>query len=102
MDFRETEEQQMLREAVDGIASKYGHGYFTERARTGGKTDELWDELAAGGYLGVNVPEEYGGGGMGISELAIVLEQLDQRLSPSSPRRLPRHLRHDHRPLRVR
>ena len=51
MDFRETEEQQMLREAVDGIASKYGHSYFTERARTGGKTDELWDELAAGGLV---------------------------------------------------
>jgi len=76
VDFLETDEQKMLREAVDGIAAKYGHGYFTERARTGGKTDELWDELGAAGFLGVNVPEEYGGGGMGISELAIVLEQL--------------------------
>ena len=76
MDFRETEEQQMLRQAVDSIAAKYGHSYFTEKARSGGRTDELWDELAASGFLGVNVPEEYGGGGMGISELAIVLEQL--------------------------
>jgi alkylation response protein AidB-like acyl-CoA dehydrogenase len=76
MDFRETDEQQMLRAAVDAIASKYGHAYFTERARAGGRTDELWDELAASGFLGVNVPEEYGGGGMGISELAIVLEEL--------------------------
>src|SRR6202167_1981840 len=76
MDFRETEEQLMLREAVDGIASKYGHSYFSGRARSGGRTDELWDELGAAGFLGVNVPEEYGGGGMGISELAIVLEQL--------------------------
>src|ERR1700683_5098631 len=76
MDFRETEEQAMLREAVDGIASKYGHSYFTERARTGGRTDELWNQLGEAGFLRVNVPEEYGGGGMGISELAIVLEQL--------------------------
>jgi alkylation response protein AidB-like acyl-CoA dehydrogenase len=76
MDFRETDEQRMLREAVDGIASKYGHGYFVERARAGGNTNELWDELAAGGFLGVNVPTEYGGGGMGIAELAIVLEEL--------------------------
>ena len=30
MDFRETDEQQMLREAVGAIASKYGHAYFTE------------------------------------------------------------------------
>jgi alkylation response protein AidB-like acyl-CoA dehydrogenase len=76
MDFRETDEQRMLREAVRGIASKYGHEYFTERARAGGRADELWNELAAGGFLGVNVPEEYGGGGMGIAELAIVLEEL--------------------------
>ncbi|MGH9016802.1 MAG: acyl-CoA dehydrogenase family protein [Acidimicrobiales bacterium] len=76
MDFVESEEQQMLREAVDAIAAKYGHGYFAERARAGGRTDELWGELAAGGFLGVNVPSEYGGGGMGISELAIVLEEL--------------------------
>ena len=46
MDFRETDEQRMLRDAVDGIASKYGHGYFSGRARTGGNTDELWNELA--------------------------------------------------------
>jgi alkylation response protein AidB-like acyl-CoA dehydrogenase len=76
MDFRETDEQRMLREAVDGIASKYGHSYFTERARAGERADDLWNELAAGGFLGVNVPAEYGGGGMGIAELAIVLEEL--------------------------
>ncbi|HEY5026263.1 MAG TPA: acyl-CoA dehydrogenase family protein [Acidimicrobiales bacterium] len=76
MDFRETDEQRMLREAVDGIASKYGHSYFAARARSGGNTDELWNELAQGGFLGVNVPAEFGGGGKGIAELAIVLEEL--------------------------
>ncbi|HXW33127.1 MAG TPA: acyl-CoA dehydrogenase family protein [Acidimicrobiales bacterium] len=76
MDFTETEEQQMLRRAVETIASKYGHDYYVEKARLGQKTDELWDELGAAGYLGVNVPSEYGGGGMGISELAIVCEEL--------------------------
>jgi alkylation response protein AidB-like acyl-CoA dehydrogenase len=76
MDFSETDEQRMLRHAVDGIASKYGHSYFAGRARSGGDTHELWEELAAGGFLGVNVPEEFGGGGMGIAELAIVLEEL--------------------------
>jgi alkylation response protein AidB-like acyl-CoA dehydrogenase len=76
VNFRETDEQRMVRDAVGAIASKFGHVYFSECARTGGRTPELWDELAAGGYLGVNVPAEYGGGGMGISELAIVLEEL--------------------------
>jgi alkylation response protein AidB-like acyl-CoA dehydrogenase len=76
MDFAETDEQRMLREAVGGIASKFGHSYFAGRARSGGNTDELWNELAAAGFLGVNVPAEFGGGGMGIAELAIVLEEL--------------------------
>jgi alkylation response protein AidB-like acyl-CoA dehydrogenase len=76
MDFAETDEQQMLRSAVGAIAARYGHAYYVDRARRGEKADELWDELGAGGFLGVNVPEAYGGGGMGITELAIVCEEL--------------------------
>ena len=76
MDFDESEEQQMLRAAVGSVAARYGHEYYVDRSRTGKKTDELWDELAAAGYLGVNVPEQYGGGGRGITELAIVEEEL--------------------------
>jgi len=76
VDFHETDEQQMLRQAVGTIAAKYGHDYYTRCAHNGVKTDELWDELGAQGFLGVNVPAAYGGGGMGISELAIVLEEL--------------------------
>src|SRR3990172_10133896 len=76
MDFTEPTELTMLRDAVHGIASSYGHGYLGERARSGGKTTELWDDLARKGYLGVNVPEEYGGGGLGIGALAAVCEEL--------------------------
>ena len=76
MDFVETEEQRMLREAVGSVASKYGHDYYAACTREGRKSDELWDELGAQGFLGVNVPDAYGGGGMGITELAIVLEEL--------------------------
>ena len=82
MDFRETDEQQMLRRAVGDIAAKYGHDYYTQCARSGRKTDELWQELGAQGFLGVNVPEELGGGGMGIGELAIVLEELSAHGCP--------------------
>ncbi len=82
MDFVETEEQQMLRRAVSSIAAKYGHDYYARCARSGQKTDDLWNELGAEGYLGVNVPDSYGGGGMGISELAIVLEELGTQGCP--------------------
>src|SRR5207248_666818 len=66
----------MLREAVGELTAKYGHEYFVDQARSGGKASELWGELAGNGFLGVAVPEEYGGGGGGISELAVVCEEV--------------------------
>ena len=82
MDFSETSEQGMLREAVRKIASGFGHSYYVETARAGRKTTALWDAVAAGGYVGVNLPEAYGGGGMGITELAIVAEELSAQGCP--------------------
>ena len=79
----ESDEHRWLRESVGGIASKYGHRYYLEQARSGGNTAELWKELAASGFIGVSIPEEYGGGGAGISELAIVCEELAAAGCPS-------------------
>jgi hypothetical protein len=76
MDFAETAEQQLLRSSVAEVAARYGHPYWLGKARAGEKTRELWDEVGRLGYLGVGVPEEYGGGGHGILELAIVAEEL--------------------------
>ena len=76
MDFGETSEQAMLREAVGRIASKYGHDYFSAKVKSGGRSDELWRDVAAAGFIGVSIPERYGGGGMGIAELAVVAEEL--------------------------
>ncbi|MFW2339881.1 MAG: acyl-CoA dehydrogenase family protein, partial [Acidimicrobiia bacterium] len=76
MDFQETQEQTMLRQAIADIATDFGHEYYAERGRRGEKVEELWEALAAGGFIGVNIPEEYGGGGMGIYELSIVCEEL--------------------------
>jgi alkylation response protein AidB-like acyl-CoA dehydrogenase len=76
VDFLQTDEQLMLREAVSAIASKFGHEYYVAKARADQRTDELWKAMGDAGFLGVSVPEEYGGGGMGITELAIVQEEL--------------------------
>lgn len=76
MDFTETPEHAMLREAVAKIAGAFGHSYMVEAVRSGRSMTELWDTLGDNGFLGVNIPEQYGGGGMGISELAIVCEEL--------------------------
>ena len=76
MDFLETQEQTMLRQAIAEIAGDFGHEYYAERGRRGEKVEELWEALATGGFVGVNIPEQYGGGGMGIYELSIVCEEL--------------------------
>ncbi|NMH99037.1 acyl-CoA dehydrogenase family protein [Pseudonocardia acidicola] len=76
MDLRETDEQQMLRTSVAAMAAKYGHDYLIAKAKTGEKTTELWAEAGEAGYLGVAVPAEYGGGGAGMVELAIVAEEI--------------------------
>jgi alkylation response protein AidB-like acyl-CoA dehydrogenase len=76
MDFQETDEQIMLRQAASSIASGFGHDWFVRKARANERSDELWQALAKQGFIGVNTPEVYGGGGMGISELAIVCEEM--------------------------
>jgi alkylation response protein AidB-like acyl-CoA dehydrogenase len=76
MSFVESEERRALRAAVGELGKKYGYAYFNERARSGGQTTELWQEAGKLGYLGVNLPELYGGGGGGMGDLSIVLEEL--------------------------
>ena len=83
MTFEETSEQRMLREAVHDLGRTYGHRYYLEVSRGGRSGDELWRELARYGYVGVNIPEEYGGAGAGIAELAIVEEELSAAGTPS-------------------
>ncbi|SFB20364.1 hypothetical protein SAMN05216266_10698 [Amycolatopsis marina] len=75
MNFTEPEERLALRKAVAELGRSYGYEYYLERARAGGHTDDLWDEAGRLGYLGVSVPEEYGGGGAGIGDLAAVCEE---------------------------
>lgn len=72
----ETEERKDLRKAVAAIARDFGHEYFLQKARTGEKSSELWDAVGRAGFLGVNISEEYGGGGGGIYEMQAVGEEL--------------------------
>jgi alkylation response protein AidB-like acyl-CoA dehydrogenase len=74
--FVENEERAALRKAVAAMASNYGQDYYLEKARAGQHTDELWDEAGKLGFIGVNLPEEYGGGGAGMYELSLVMEEM--------------------------
>ncbi len=74
--FIESEERKELRKAVAAMAANYGEDYYLEKARAGEHTTELWSEAGKLGFLGVNLPEEYGGGGAGMYELSLVMEEM--------------------------
>jgi alkylation response protein AidB-like acyl-CoA dehydrogenase len=76
------DERQALADAVAQLARDFGHQAFAESARRGENAPELWKALGEAGYLGVSIPEEYGGGGGGIEDLAIVLEELSAQGCP--------------------
>src|SRR4051795_6722466 len=71
-----SQEETMLRETVARICGDFGPEYTRRKVAAGEPPTELWDALASRGYLGVNVPEEYGGHGLGMRALAAVGEEI--------------------------
>jgi alkylation response protein AidB-like acyl-CoA dehydrogenase len=77
MDVEFTDEQQMFREAVrDFCAREISREYVRECDREHRPPTEVYEQLGQLGWLGINIPEEYGGSGGGAMEVAILLEEL--------------------------
>ena len=68
-------EEAALRETVSRITAEFGHEYFMQKARAQEFPRELWNALGEKGFLGVCLPEEYGGGGLGMWALAALAEE---------------------------
>src|SRR3954465_3597282 len=66
MDFTESDEHAMLRAAAGDVAARFGHDWFREQARAGGRADELWQAMAGPGFLSVALPPGVGAGGAGL------------------------------------
>ncbi len=77
-----TAQETLIRDFVRQVARKYGRDYWLARARQGEFTHELWQELAAGGYLGMMIPEEYGGSGLGMQQMAALQEEMGHQGIP--------------------
>ncbi|MFD9430469.1 acyl-CoA dehydrogenase family protein [Streptomyces sp. NPDC060002] len=71
----ESDEHKALRRAVSSFAKSHAHDSDADKSG-------LWQEAAKLGYIGVNLPEAYGGGGGGITELSLVLEELGAAGAP--------------------
>lgn len=74
--IRDTDDHRAIRESVAKICARYPQSYFLEKSRNNEDITELWAELGEAGLLGVHLPEEYGGGGCGMQEAVVVVEEL--------------------------
>lgn len=73
MDFALSEQQDAIRAAILGLCAGFDDAYWTERDRNGGFPAEFHAALARDGWLGICIPEAYGGSGLGILEAALMM-----------------------------
>jgi acyl-CoA dehydrogenase len=76
MDFEFTEEQKMIANSARDIAKDFPPEYWREKDEKGEFGEEFWKALSKAGFTGIVIPEEYGGAGMGMTELLIAIEEL--------------------------
>jgi acyl-CoA dehydrogenase len=65
-----------IRLAVKQLCAKYGEDYWLDMDRTSGYPSDFVAELTEAGFLGVLIPTEYGGSGLGVLEAAAVMEEI--------------------------
>jgi len=82
MDFELTDEQRMIYEYGNQVAQKYDQRYWLEKARKAEFPQELWDQVGEDGFIGLMVPEEYGGAGLGVQEMALLIEGMSNNGIP--------------------
>jgi alkylation response protein AidB-like acyl-CoA dehydrogenase len=70
-----SDEERSLRQTVFALTASFGPDYYAKVNAERRSPHELWDALGERGFLGVHLPEKYGGGGMGLQELTAVLEE---------------------------
>ena len=76
MDFSFSEEQLAIRAAIEKICAKFDAAYWLKRDTEGGFPDDFHQAVARDGWLGIAMPEKYGGAGLGITEAAIMLQAI--------------------------
>ena len=74
MDFALTDAQAQIREQVLRICAKYDDAYWLERDTTATFPHAFFDTMAESGWLGIAMPEAYGGAGLGITEAALMMQ----------------------------
>ena len=76
MSFELTEDQELIRKSVAELCSRFDDHYWMEKDQNHEFPQEFYDAIAKGGWLGMTIPEEYGGHGLGITEATLLLEEV--------------------------
>lgn len=78
MNFELTEDQLAIREAIGRICANFDADYWLQRDRNGGFPLDFHKAIADAGWLGICMPQEYGGSGLGIQEAAIMVQAISE------------------------
>ena len=76
MSFEYTPEQEAIREAVQKICADFPESYWLERDADGVFPEAFYRAMGDAGWLGLAIPEEYGGAGLGVSEAALLMQTI--------------------------
>jgi len=76
MNFELTEDQVAIRAAVESVCSSFDDEYWLHKDQERGFPEDFYSALAGAGWLGIAMPSEYGGAGLGISEAALMMETI--------------------------
>jgi len=76
MDFAFTPEQERIREAIARLCERFGDDYWLKKDREGGFPADFHQAFARDGWLGIAMPEAYGGSGLGIAEAAVMMQAI--------------------------
>ena len=76
MEFSPSPEQERIREAIAKLCDRFGDDYWLKKDREGGFPADFHQAFARDGWLGIAMPEEYGGSGLGISEAAVMMQAI--------------------------
>lgn len=78
MDFSFSDEQRAIRDQVAKLCAAYDDAYWLKRDDTATFPDDFVRDVAAQGWLGIAMPEAYGGSGLGVTEAAILVQTIAQ------------------------
>ena len=76
MNFALTPEQVQIRDAIERVCVPFDADYWLRKYQEGGFPDDFHQALAASGWLGIAMPQAYGGAGLGISEAALMMHTI--------------------------